>query len=308
MARRLIFVHGIKQDPAGKDALHAKWRKILVDNAVQPGLIAAAQSAMAFYADILGPAASGPAIVAMSAAGTGAAAGEMAFLSAGLYEMAQAAGASHREIEAAAASEVGALEVVAQSSALGRTLVGALSAIEARIPLAGSVGVRVLKEAYVYLSRPRVQRDIDARVRTEIEAAFDAGERAVIVSHSLGTVVAFRLLREMSGEPAHAAAIASGKLPVPLLVTLGSPLAITAVRNKLGPPGGRPKLAVRWANFYDRGDLVALGRGLTIETFGAGIENDDAVDNDTLNAHSIEGYLNHRAVVECIEQALQRTD
>lgn len=294
MLVKLIFVHGIAQDPGGKDQLHAKWRKLLRDHATQPELFDAAPSAMAFYADILDAATNGAEIVHMGPGGAPSDEAELAFISAGLRQMAREMGVSDAEIRAVSTQNA-MLVTIEQSGMIGRALVGALSAIETRLPGAGTIGVRVLKQAHVYLSRPKTREAIDQRLKNELSLAVAAGQRTIVVAHSLGTVVAFKVLREL---------IADG-IEVPLLVTMGSPLSISAIKNGIGLPWARPSLLASWNNFYDRGDAVALGRGLTEATFAAGIFNDGTVDNDTSNAHSIEGYLSHPEVIRLLESSLR---
>lgn len=304
MATRLIFIHGIKQDPDGKDQLTARWRNLLAANATMPGLFEATDSAMVFYADILGAAAIAAGIVGMGPVAEAATsdAAEADFIAAGLREMARSAGATDQEISMAADSQAGTTAMIAQGSAVGRRLVGALAAIEARVPAAGLLGVRVLKEAYLYLTQPALRDAIDQRARDVIAPALAAGDRIVVLSHSLGTVIGFRVLRELAAAPLPAGA--AGTPPVPLLVTMGSPLSIAAVRKHVGLPTVRPAIVGRWANFYDKSDLVSLGKGLPAEVFGAGISNDGDVDNDTFNAHGIEGYLIHDHIIAALEQEL----
>lgn len=270
--------------------MYEQWLQLLLHNATQPDLFRNAISSMAFYADILGPAAQVANILSMGAV-TDSDDAEKAFLGAGLRQMAKAAAISDQEIETAA-DEAAELQVVAQSGVVGRTLVGALAALEHRIPSAGILGVRVLKEAYVYLTQPATQNAVDARVKAELTAGFASGDPVIVISHSLGTVIAFRLLRELRTSEA------------PLLITMGSPLTIAAVKNRVGLPTGRPANIKRWANYYDKGDVVALGQGLVASNFGPGIDNDDDVNNQTANAHSIDGYLNHSHIIRLLEQTL----
>lgn len=306
MSKRLIFIHGIKQDPEGKDLLRDRWRDLLIENETIAGIFAATQPEMVFYADVLGPAAIASGIIGMGPTAAAAATdqGEAAFVGTGLREMARSMGVTEEEIGEAADREVGATAVIAQSSAAGRMLVGALAAIEGRLPAAGIVGVRVLKEAYLYLTRPLLRDQIDQRAREVIEPAIAAGEQIVIVSHSLGTVVGFRILRELAKKHTGSGTVHSNQNPVALLITMGSPLSLATVRKHIGLPTSKPPLIDRWVNYFDKGDLVALGKGLSTDAFGEGVENDGDVDNTTFNAHGIEGYLSHRHVVEAIQSTL----
>jgi hypothetical protein len=67
----------------------------------------------------------------------------------------------------------------------------------------------------------------------------------LIIGHSLGSVVAY--------ESAHRLA-----QPLPLLLTLGSPLGLrTIVTDRLRPPPSFPPRVGRWVNVADRDDVVA---------------------------------------------------
>jgi hypothetical protein len=86
---------------------------------------------------------------------------------------------------------------------------------------------------------------LDVAVRARVHELVGDGP-AVVVAHSLGTVVALEALHESGAE-------------VPLLVTLGSPLAMRAiVRPRVRPqPPSVPAGVGRWLNVWDRDDLVA---------------------------------------------------
>jgi hypothetical protein len=77
-------------------------------------------------------------------------------------------------------------------------------------------------------------------------------ETKVIIGHSLGSVVAY--------EAAHLM-----RHPLPLFVTIGSPLGLdTIIYPKLRPqPPTYPSKALRWVNIADSDDLVAAEPDLT---------------------------------------------
>ena len=130
-----------------------------------------------------------------------------------------------------------------------------------------------LRDVFLYTHRDPVRRAIDA-----IVAGMLKSDTAVVVGHSLGTVVAYNVL-----------AAAASK--VPLYVTLGSPLAIRAIRKTLSPienPAGKKG----WYNAYDSRDVVAL-YPLDAANFDVSpsIANNGSVQNWTDNRHGIDGYL-----------------
>lgn len=132
----------------------------------------------------------------------------------------------------------------------------------------------LLRDVYVYCTRRGVAEAIEEIVRAEIVL-----EPTVVVAHSLGTVVAYNILRN---DPR--------SLQVRKLVTVGAPLAIRAVRKNLVPLKS-PK-AGAWFNAFDPRDIVALNP-LNAANFPVvpEIVNKGDVDNFTENRHGISGYL-----------------
>jgi hypothetical protein len=108
----------------------------------------------------------------------------------------------------------------------------------------------------------------------------------VIVAHSLGTIILYDVL----SEPAFAG------LKVDLLVTVGCPLGIGNVQNRLRDRAGRPnpvpKSLTAWSNFADRFDPVALEATLRDEFDPPkNFARDEEVNNPARNNHDLTGYL-----------------
>src|SRR4030095_2756927 len=112
---------------------------------------------------------------------------------------------------------------------------------------------------------------------------------------SLGTVVAYNLLRREG---------AAQGWKVPLLVTLGSPLAVEAIRRMLRPLQSIG-CVVHWYNAMDERDVVAL-YPLDAANFGIepAIENNTAVRTETTHRQGISGYLEDKDVAQRIHAAL----
>lgn len=166
-----------------------------------------------------------------------------------------------------------------------------LAAIDRRVPGASGASIALAtNDVYEYLHNPGIA---DA-IRTGVLAAMPQGEPAVVVSHSLGTVVAYDLLQREGR---------TRGWNVPLFVTLGSPLAVTAIRRALSPIRF-PACAARWFNAMDPRDAVAL-YPLDHANFGVEppIENKTDVDNPTPNRHGIDGYLGEAEVARRIHAA-----
>jgi pimeloyl-ACP methyl ester carboxylesterase len=146
------------------------------------------------------------------------------------------------------------------------------------------------RDVFVYLTYPGVRKQIDAIVA----AALNAGP-CIVVAHSLGTVIAYNILVK---RPA-----AAGEIP--LLVTVGSPLGIEAVRTRVEAPLRMPPQVKRWVNALDTRDVVAL-YPLNADHFNIAppIENNVNIFNRTDNRHGIEGYLDDATVAERINSAL----
>lgn len=141
-----------------------------------------------------------------------------------------------------------------------------------------------LRDVAVYLT---VGRDaVLARVRRDLPTE---GE-VVIVSHSLGTVVARDLLTEEDL-----------RSRTRLWVTAGSPLGIDAVRRNL-LAGGGDNPGLRWVSTYDVNDIVALGHPFAPK-WGSPAVVDVEVENDA-EPHSIARYLAHAEVADHIGTAL----
>ena len=118
----------------------------------------------------------------------------------------------------------------------------------------------------------------------------------VLVTHSLGTVVSFKLLRAMAS---------AGSIPhVPLYVTLGSPLPLATVQRSLGPPFATPQRVDRWINVRDPDDVIALNRDLEAPKFDSTIENISRFNNPGADAHAIPGYLRCKDVALAIAEKL----
>ncbi|MEU5208555.1 hypothetical protein [Streptomyces sp. NPDC020742] len=124
-------------------------------------------------------------------------------------------------------------------------------------------------------------------MRAVVKEALDGldGGPVVVVGHSLGTVLAYEVLRDQG-------------LPVELLVTVGSPLAISEVQDQLAHPPAVPTGVAAWHNASDLRDLVALDHTLRPEYTPPDRITDLLVTNDSRNHHSVTEYLAQRRVRE----------
>jgi hypothetical protein len=276
---RLLFIHGINQGEASTESLNDVWRELLIRNANAPELFRTTDSKMAYYADIL------------------AEAYHADLLSADLAHQAME---SDQDVTPAGKHQAEMTSLPLSASI--PTLLGGEPEFDWQNPVV--MLRRIWREAIVYFTNADVRRRIDARVREQLVPATSGASRLIIVGHSLGTVIAFKLLREIAREQSGLAPNDSRRLTVPLLVTVGSALPIRFVRDALGPPFACPSLVEKWWNFYDIVDPVTTGRGLVPPLFQAGISNDGTVKNGSILSHQIIGYLPHKALIGELELAL----
>jgi hypothetical protein len=183
-------------------------------------------------------------------------------------QLADELGADVSEEEAKAAA--GAEAAGAPPSAGAPTLTGAEAAAAAqleRVPLPWFIKrplmKALLRDVHHYLFNtshaPRpgdsylVQEEIRRRTLAAIEAGAAQKGPHVVVSHSMGTVIAYDCLKRVPECPA-----------VDALITLGSPLGLDEIQDKFRPHWSRddgfPHEKVRsgrWINVFDRLDPVA---------------------------------------------------
>jgi hypothetical protein len=143
-----------------------------------------------------------------------------------------------------------------------------------------------LRDVYLYVKRAGVRNVIDKIVTDMVKP-----DTAVVVGHSLGTVVAYNVL---AGAPRK----------IPLYVTVGSPLGIRAIRNTLIPISN-PVGTKGWYNAFDAHDIVSL-YPLDKGNFDVdpAISNNGTVQNWTENRHGIVGYLDDANVAKAVHSGL----
>jgi len=144
------------------------------------------------------------------------------------------------------------------------------------------------RDVFLYATRAGVRDEIDRIVAPALTE-----EPTVVVSHSLGTIVAYNILRS---DRRH--------LQVPLFVTLGSPLAVRAIRDQFRPLRF-PSSVNTWYNAFDPRDVVAL-YPLDAANFPVqpSIQNEAHISNNTSNRHGIVSYLSSAPVTTQILRAL----
>lgn len=291
----VTFVHGIANKPE-PDRLSEGWLRSLAGAGIDLGG-QGVTSRMVYWADVL-YASPDPSTLAI----------ESAAANQDPPDMAEAAPAptSHTLDEAAFLAGVAAK--------IGGTLAATtaadanVAATVERIPLPWSIKKAFLgaflRDVHHYLfdvkSEPRpgefyrVRRTLRERFIESLRAASSGPH--VVVSHSLGTVIAYDCLKNMPNCP-----------PVDVLVTIGSPLGIDEVQDKLEPGYSRehgfPEKVGRWYNFSDRLDPVC-GFDPAIANDFRRAGNNEVVDIAVQNAgswrHSIDQYLRRPELISAL--------
>jgi hypothetical protein len=145
------------------------------------------------------------------------------------------------------------------------------------------------KDVFLYLTNHALQQALNQFIVSKFDK-----EPCIVVGHSLGTIVAYKVLSE------------NEDFQIKKLITLGSPLGLASVIKHLPPPAQMPKCVQHgWFNAFDERDFVAL-HPLNNQIFPTTppIENKNNVDNQTSNRHGIEGYLNDPEIAKNIYDAL----
>jgi hypothetical protein len=150
-------------------------------------------------------------------------------------------------------------------------------------------------------SKYKVQEVIRRRFLDALKSVQTDGPH-VVVSHSMGTVIAYDCLKRLPD-----CAKVDG------FITLGSPLGIDEIQDKLTPGWTRPDgfphehVATEWINIYDPLDVVCgLDPRLTndYQRGGADTVTDVQVSNDGAWRHSATKYYRQPAVRNALRRLL----
>lgn len=282
----LVFIHGIHQDGKDPAKLKSEWLSSISESQKGTANLTIAEDDIAFpfYGDLLAN---------LTLAATG----------------------RSRSFETPV-SETGTTDIILDSEAFGafwgdtqQEMLGSVApvsrgkgihkssfkiiakGIEVVSPLKGRLALKLLKQAYAYIQIPEIQKQVNDKVRPFLET----NTPKIIISHSLGTIVAYKLLLELFEQ---------GKLSsVPLFITLGSPLSLKIVMKQLQDDTQSMPAVKRWVNGSDKEDFIALGNKLNSGFYKMEIENVSDLENGKEDPHSIEKYLSHKKITDYIFQA-----
>lgn len=286
---KVVFVHGRDQQGKSSALLQRLWEDSLDEGLSKAGLSRPAGMKVEFpyYGDELDRLVrelATPLVSDVQSRGNNPDTAEADFRGRLLSDLAAGAGIQDHEIGATYTG------VGTEKGPLNWAWVRAILRALDRTPLGEASIDAFTRDVYVYLTNDHV-----ATLINKIVSAAVGNEPCVVVAHSLGSIVAYRLLRQI-GASAN----------VRRFITVGSPLGVTAIREHLLPPVlARPEGVERWLNAYDRRDAIAL-RPLDAATWDVTppIENRSDVDNQTTNRHGIGGYLDDEIVARWIVEGL----
>ena len=289
---KLMFVHGIAQGGKDPDDLKADWLAALERGFRHNGLSMppGVDVLFPYYGDILDRFVAQmdlPTGAEIAAKGGAVATEDREYLEFRrqlVQDMAKDAGLSSAQVDA----EMGG-DAAEKGIQNWRWVQAAIRLIDRNVPAVSAYTIeKFLRDVFLYTRRAAVQRAIDKTVIDKLTP-----EPTLLVSHSLGSVVAYNVLRNNKD-----------KFDIPMLITLGSPLGIRAIRSGLTPlrnPAGKSG----WYNAYDRRDVVSL-YPLDKANFDVAPEivNEGGIDNWTENRHTIWGYLDNKNVSKTIHACL----
>jgi hypothetical protein len=289
-AKRLVFVHGRSQGGRTADAIQSEWMKALEEGARNAGLSIPAdlQVDLPFYGDKLDEFAQAldvPLAQDIRARGNPADDEFLQFQASVAEQMRQGAGIRDDQVE----QELG--PGPRERGPLNWNWVQAiLRALDRHGPgMSGKTVEIFTRDVFLYTTLAGVRDEIDRIVAPSITEA-----PTVVVGHSLGSVVAYNILRSDRRN-----------LRVPLFVTLGSPLGISAIRDQFAPLRNPKPPVGSWYNAFDTRDVVALfPLDRTNFPVQPPVENNGNLRNGTDNRHGIVGYLNDATVARRILEPL----
>ncbi|NJC85695.1 alpha/beta hydrolase [Planosporangium mesophilum] len=303
---QIVLVHGIAQEQYSADDLESAWSPSLAGGVRRAGYDALADqlwpdrqdagrpARMAFYGDLfLTPGLQGDGASADFTPDQLNTAVEIALAwlnNAKESPRPRDAGTARLELQALQEDPAG---VQGRLSAAVSRIIAALD----QVPWFSQVGLRAaarinkpLAQVVRYLTEP----DIRAKAIKKVRKHLDADTR-VVIGHSLGSVVAYEAIRDDQG-------------PLPVLITLGSPLGLNAIVRRLQDRPKFPAGLARWVNLVARDDIVAARPDLAVvfdvdRPAGARFESTYTVDNGA-QPHRANFYLTKTATGAAIAEAM----
>jgi hypothetical protein len=290
----VVFVHGINNERNTVEEIKDTWMSGLEqgwkDLNLEPSKAFSTEAA--YYADVLADASSGKKPTVEMGAGEPSSGLAIEFL----RKYSEEAGVTEAELRAAAAEEGIPQEAVEQGVPHEGWVIAFAQVLERLLPTKGKYVARLfLRQAAIYIGDPALAAKIASIVKKQV---FDGKpDPTIIVGHSLGSVVAYRLL----------AGVDFTNRSFPLFVTLGSPLSVDMFRPILPKRGTLPTPPIsKWVNGRNKEDFVTLGKAITRKSIGFdGVEDiTEIIDNED-NRHDIAAYLRSSKIARAIYEAIE---
>lgn len=293
---KVVFVHGRSQQHKDPIALSKQWERALLEGFTLIGTpyVGKLDFTFPYYGDVLFNSVEKAStenfqeLVSKGASTAGPDAQEQEFLWQVIREMAVQNGITEEQIAQEANGEVDIKGVQNWPAILA-----ALRLLD-KIKGTGAAMIELItRDVWYYLTRKSVR----LKVNQIVDQQLPKNDECIVVAHSLGTIVAYNLL--MNRQPVN---------NVKALITLGSPLGIKAIYDRLPSdvsPRKAPPVVGQWDNLRDERDTVALyeiGKGV----FGGAptVLNNSKVINESDNRHGIVEYLQDPTVAALIRKFL----
>jgi hypothetical protein len=179
---------------------------------------------------------------------------------------------------------------------MARPVINSLARVPWFARLSVAFAERFVRKAITQVTRYLTNDSSRETTLTTVTALLDVKTK-IVIGHSLGSVIAYEAMHRLEH-------------PLPLLVTLGSPLGLqTIVYQRLRPQSpGFPPQVQRWVNVADRNDLVAAEPDL-VPMFSSGLssgalfESGYKVDNGA-EPHRADFYLTKAQLGKAIGETL----
>ena len=156
--------------------------------------------------------------------------------------------------------------------------------------IANAVLKSKLKDLHTYYTDKTIREELRGRLESTIRDNMNAGNRIMVVSHSMGTIIAYDVLRKLGKE--------NNDFSIEHFVTLGSPLGLSHVKHMIIKENHlvrTPSIVKKWSNLADRRDPVAADTHLSDDYQANDYDvkvGDDLVINDWGGIHHKSyGYL-----------------
>ena len=149
---------------------------------------------------------------------------------------------------------------------------------------------KFLCEVYLYWYNPEFKQQVHERILS----CFEPHKHHIVIAHSLGTVIAYNLLHELSHH-----------YEIKRFITLASPLPFNVMQRHLNRPMQKPNvLTGEWFNFYSQEDYLT-----TFPMLPPVFDFHPQIDNKLITTfadkpHEIIGYLQHPLVVRRVLELL----